>query len=228
MVNRRYRRRFTLIELLVVIAIIAILAAMLLPALSKARAKARQSSCLSNLKQLGLANFMYAQDNGGRIAQGYNSALPSAPVDERIWQFRLRPYYSDDNVVRCPANSTDGIFCYGIFNGVHGQVLDTRTAKPSGTVLMGDNTQTTQAGPLTGVALSTWTRGDHGHWELGYCRPFTGPAGATSTSNRPLNPWVHEPQVNLLFCDGHTESLNVESAWGPYDYGHASNIWDNL
>jgi len=93
---------FTLIELLVVIAIIAILAAILFPVFAKVREKARQTSCLSNMKQLGLGFMQYVQDNDELYPNG--TFGPTAPGIG--WAGQVYPYIKSAGVYKCPDDST--------------------------------------------------------------------------------------------------------------------------
>jgi prepilin-type N-terminal cleavage/methylation domain-containing protein/prepilin-type processing-associated H-X9-DG protein len=96
------RRGFTLIELLVVIGIIAILAAILFPVFAQAREKSRQASCQSNLKQIGLALHMYAQDYDDTFAPAWvNSGRPS-PGTVVYWQTFVQSYIKNRPVTLCP------------------------------------------------------------------------------------------------------------------------------
>ena len=131
-VKSAFRQGFTLIELLVVIAIIAILAGLLLPALARAKGKAYQTSCLSNLKQAGIAIQMYADDNEGRLPgpcwTGAQASYDAVNTTEEIIYY-LAPYLSQPNpsdkfvvanVFICPAflrdapdtSSMEGRVCY--------------------------------------------------------------------------------------------------------------------
>lgn len=105
------RRGFTLIELLVVIAIIALIAAILFPVFSKTRAKARQTSCASNLRQLSIAVLAYTQDN--------DECLPFLVYNDRDhlgddWQTSTRAYVKSAAVWQCPDASEyamNGTYC---------------------------------------------------------------------------------------------------------------------
>jgi len=102
------RKGFTLIELLVVIAIIAILAAILFPAFARAREKARQISCLSNLKQMSLALLMYANDYDD-CAPGAANPYGGAPTDWNqttpyaLWEVAIDPYVGARKMYACPS-----------------------------------------------------------------------------------------------------------------------------
>jgi len=115
--NPRGNKAFTLIELLVVIAIIAILAAILFPVFAKAREKARQTACISNLKQIGLATLQYNQDydeffyphrwNSGNNSNPLINLAPAGKINgsalnKTFWISLLQPYVKSYGVFQCP------------------------------------------------------------------------------------------------------------------------------
>ena len=157
----RTRPGFTLIELLVVIAIIAILAAILFPVFAKAREKARQSSCASNLKQLTMGILMYAQDcddmlmecNSGNWYVVWNAGgLGTYELCTGTWLAYTQPYIKNWNIHVCP--TWGGIWSYGMNYRAtesdpanvcdapslwYSSVSMAQLVAPAGTICLGDN-----------------------------------------------------------------------------------------
>jgi prepilin-type N-terminal cleavage/methylation domain-containing protein len=106
MYSYRSNKGFTLIELLVVIAIIAILAAILFPVFMSAKAKAQESKCMANMRQLGMAMFRYADDWQGCTPFAYhlNEAMEpwyDAYKDGGVWRDRIQPYVKNQGIFKC-------------------------------------------------------------------------------------------------------------------------------
>lgn len=231
--SRRNRHSgFTLIELLVVIAIIAILAAILFPVFAKAREKARQTSCLSNMKQLGLGVKMYAQDYDETRAPCWiwPSNPPIADGDRRTWRTLVLPYVKNRQIFLCPSNSDtaqtmwdaladDGIqdtksnyalnyeAGYGGFNNwvSADQVDGTPTSRPEAF---------TQR-PSTTIMMSEVTYG----LPFSYIYLYWGPYILQQAA-------PHTKMANFVFEDGHVKSMRHSQTIGKVGESVDTYMWN--
>jgi len=215
--RRGSRTAFTLIELLVVIAIIAILAAILFPVFAKAREKARQSSCASNLKQIGLAFMQYTQDYDERWPYAYsvtgmgntvNTDWNATAADKGWISNALVPYTKNQQIFICPSkggNSGDfqdprngmkrvsyGYNYMGIMNG-----SDAAFPEPAGALVMWDSTWSyNNCGFNSGCGFPTRD------WAA-YTNPTVSNIGFANSA------W-HTEKNNYLYMDGHVKA----GSWG--------------
>ncbi len=194
---RARRVGFTLIELLVVIAIIAILAAILFPVFAKAREKARQSSCQSNLKQLGVAVMQYAQDYDEKYPASMNYIVPATIIAvSGDWYFQLAAYCKNTQLFQCPSDRTAGF--------VSGGSRD--TSIPGLNVHYGRNQWVTNVAmasiqePAAVVYQADYSGNN-------YCRAYNSLANATAdaTTNYPWAWDRHNDGCNYNFLDGHAK-----------------------
>ena len=230
-------RGFTLIELLVVVAIIAILAAILFPVFAKAREKARQITCVSNLKQIGLALTQYTQDNDEQLMYCRSDFDGDIP-----WQAKAYAYIKSANVFKCPSNSAAnsatltgtpsaalgvpalpysyvanggdlaGLKTSGgdnFFGGTRPMPFNTFTAPVSPTALaqLASPAQCIEVGETNSGVAAGTPRKDPDFWD----------------NNEDMKTQSHTGVSNYLFCDGHVKAMHPSATGIPLNMWNASN-----
>ncbi|NUQ00840.1 MAG: DUF1559 domain-containing protein [Armatimonadetes bacterium] len=211
------RRAFTLIELLVVIAIIAILAAILFPVFAKAREKARQSNCASNLKQIGLAVLQYGQDYDEKFRIGW------AEGGIHEWPQVLMPYSKNEQMFSCPSDMTNrwdrgaantpryvgySTTCYSNWGGTEYPVLNFPLA-PSEFIILTEVDGHRSCPPWHTAQYHT------------YYTPATFPNSEKLT---------HNDGANYTFLDGHVKWYKPSDTIGNGSLGVTPTVpalWDN-
>jgi prepilin-type N-terminal cleavage/methylation domain-containing protein/prepilin-type processing-associated H-X9-DG protein len=201
---RKPRSGFTLIELLVVIAIIAILAAILFPVFARAREKARQSSCLSNLKQIALAVLMYAED--------YDECLPYYQHPFGIaWYDDLQPYTKNSQLRVCPSKTqwNPGHATHKTGYGLNETVFPSGNGSPS---------------PVACVALAEI---DYPSETIGGADKNQGNTLIVGVSFSGSTAWPynvdprHNDGANFFFMDGHAKWMGKTAGWS-----QSNELWD--
>ncbi|MCS6861265.1 MAG: prepilin-type N-terminal cleavage/methylation domain-containing protein [Abditibacteriales bacterium] len=216
--KRAARQGFTLIELLVVIAIIAILVAILMPVFAQARERARAASCFSNMRQLGMAAVMYAQDYDDHyVPPCLHPNMDASRPALALWFQLIQPYVKNWDTIKCPS--------HGGAQGAHGVVGS------YGYICLGTSDDPNDPNfvglPWIGTLGSIHRAAEMimiGEIPVAGCRvcPFY------HTHAPMLHGWARPVQLrhfkgaNFVFYDGHSKWMNYDQTLQP------RNMWKNL
>jgi prepilin-type N-terminal cleavage/methylation domain-containing protein/prepilin-type processing-associated H-X9-DG protein len=210
----RTRKGFTLIELLVVIAIIAILAAILFPVFARAREKARQTSCLSNVKQIGLGYLMYMQDHDEKAMRHLTYGPPN-----HLWPQLITPYIANYQIWTCPSKSTNQ------FDGTYGSAAGVGYAMN----YMNSDHYYPHNLAMVKYPAETVILVDEAYsylWYTGYYRnaipadPTYGLNGTATLKGQ------HNDGNNFCFYDGHAKWVSLSFAHGQINFYARFNNWN--
>ena len=215
--NSKKKLAFTLIELLVVIAIIALLAAILFPVFSRARENARRSSCLSNMRQVGLGLLQYTQDYDEKLVRSWSGTNNQASDAQRYkWMDAIFPYIKSEQVFTCPSDSfkafgypyrfRDGLKygSYAINTAYWGEDL---IQSPAG----GDNMS---LAAIQDAAGCVWIGEGGGHFEVAWENKSEQPDVEVDPTGLRYMDWLverHLSTTSVLFCDGHAKAVKLDS-----------------
>jgi len=195
---------FTLIELLVVIAIIAILAAILFPVFAKAREKARQTSCLNNLRQIALGVRMYADDCDGVMPYVQQSVIwgQVGSLGLYSWLQVIQPYIKNTQIYLCPSGPSSAITHYS-FNAAAMSLAGTIVTGVAGEYTL-DGPPTPAEAPMifdAGTPSPSWADASSGDADPTNENQIAG-AESDAATNFTL-PGRHNDGSNVAFVDGH-------------------------
>ncbi len=191
-VRQTRSRGFTLIELLVVIAIIAILASLLLPALAQAKSRARSTKCMNNLRQIGLAAWLYADDNDGQF--------PMSAHQRASWVGKLKLYAGGTNLYRCPDDDHETRnYSYAI--------NDFLTPQPYGAEHLNFSKLTSIPSPSDTIFMAEIHKEFEGSDHFHFADASGGGYTPTSFSGQ-VAVKRHRNSANYLFAEGHVELLS--------------------
>jgi prepilin-type N-terminal cleavage/methylation domain-containing protein/prepilin-type processing-associated H-X9-DG protein len=232
---RKFTRGFTLIELLVVIAIIAILAAILFPVFAQARAAARKSVCVSNVKQLLLGAGMYCQDYDEKLLPSWLNYNPPSGDGNNVtweWMYIIQPYTKNFDIAKCPDSEADWGGHWGDqaqYGYAHDQlgwgtsIKLAQVVRPAGIIQFADAASVTDGSDIWNGQDTAYARYVQDPNEgkpakivvpnTVFRSPLQYEWGAATWCDAAVPIARHQRNCNVGYLDGHAKSIKLTSVW---------------